>query len=798
MMLDTEPLQSVNLKSEEGKRLLYGMVRDFFIHLPREFWADLGSQRDDSTATGVPVLLGEPSALADWDGAFVAYCQRQFAQDFDGARLTWLGSSAWRAGGVENFYAFVRLPEQIGFAQEGVAGPTAVALSPGYCPPPGLDGQVRPRGEGRAYRGDWQRALAARPELVIINSWNDFANGTEIGPSRQYGIAYVDMTGYFQSRLGSGQPQRLLVKQKRIPTVFAAGADHQVELLVQNVGTEDLRTGRHVSVDHYILRRSDGHVMQRHTSAQSLGIPAGQTQRLSAVISTKDDAGRPLPPDDYLFSLRVVRSRVAYLRSPFLARVVAEVEVSFTVSEPPARRATFLSTSLPSFIEAGATENVVVRLRNDGSDRWRPGATRLCYHWVRHRDDLMLPTSEVRQVLVHDGARAELPREVAPGGVVSLMIPVAAAQQDGAPLPPSSPGDLWHYRLQWDLVEGEDGWFSQEGSTPAEEAIEVVPRDWGVLFDSAGLPSEMEAGSSISVEIGLANAGHRTWQRADSYYLTYSWYRWDGRPEQARQDDVPSPTMLPAEVAPGEKIMMAAHLNAPLVAGMYWLSWDMVCEGESFGSTEAGRARGKPVQPVLVQGGNLHPLDLTTLLNVPAITTETYRAWGDFDGAGRSLPAECLPPDLSGAQGNLYPSGYYAPTTGAPITFAFPELNSGIAGAVACAGQSVSLVSTYVRRIHLLAASTAGARHIEVTLKHGDGRAQPTTLSVPSWIEREALSPDCAPGIYSPYVRGASGDTAMPAYLYLLTLESDSPDAVELELPRAPWVKILAITLETE
>ena len=806
MMLDTEPLQGVDLKSEEGKRLLYGMVRGFFLHLPREFWAGLGSQRDDSAAAGspvwaapkgVPVLLGEPDALADWDGGFVAYCQEQFAQDFDGARLAWLGSSAWRARGVEDFYAFVRLPEQTGFAQEGVAGATAVALSPGYCPPRELDGQVRPRGEGRAYRSDWQRALAARPELVVINSWNDFADGTEVGPSRQYGLAYVDMTGYFQSRLGSDQPQQLLLKQRRMPDVLQPGADHQVEFLVQNVGTDDLRTGRRVSADYHILRRSDGHLMHNSTAAQSLSVPAGQTRRLRAVISTKDDAGKPLPPGDYLFSLRVVSSRIAYLRSPWLARVVAELKVPFTVGEPPARKAALISSSLPSFIEAGAAENVVVRLRNDGREKWRPETTRLSYHWIRYRDDLMLPSSETRQLLEHDGPRAELPRAVAPGEIVSVMIPVTAAQRDGTPLAPSPPEDLWHYRVQWDLVEGEDGWFSHQGLPPAEEAIEVVSRDWGVFFRSAATPTKMEAGSTLPLEVALANAGHHTWKQTDTYHLTYSWYRWDGRAEQPPHDRLPTPTMLPAEVAPGEKIALTADLKAPLVPGMYWLAWDMVCEGEVFSASEAGKARGTLVQPVLVRGGHFRSLDLTALMNVPAITTDTHRAWGDFDGAGRSLPAECLPPDLSGAQDNLYPSGYYAAAAGTPIPFTFPETSSGVGGGVACAGQSISFAEARARRLHLLAGSTAGTQNIEVTLRYADGRAQLTALSVPSWMQREETLPNVSLAAYSPYLRSQSGDTATPAYLYLLTLTPDSPDAVSLELPKAPWVKILAITLET-
>jgi hypothetical protein len=71
MMLDTEPLEAVDLKSEEGKRLVYGMVREFFLHVPREFWAEVGARPEEGFGGGVPVLLGEPGGLADWLSRFL-------------------------------------------------------------------------------------------------------------------------------------------------------------------------------------------------------------------------------------------------------------------------------------------------------------------------------------------------------------------------------------------------------------------------------------------------------------------------------------------------------------------------------------------------------------------------------------------------------------------------------------------------------------------------------------------------------------------------------------------------------
>jgi hypothetical protein len=219
MMLDTAPLAGVDLKSDAGKRLVYGMIRDFYLHVAREFWAELGI-RPGQAGGGVPVLLGEPDALADWDGGFLTYAQERFSHDFDGARLVWLGSSQWRTRGAEGFHAYVRLPGSVGVTQEGVGGVSTMAISPGYCPPPGAIADVRARREGRAYRSDWQRVLASSPELVVLNSWNDFAVASELAPSRQYGVTFVDTTRYFAARMRSRQPHSIRLKKQAVPDLL--------------------------------------------------------------------------------------------------------------------------------------------------------------------------------------------------------------------------------------------------------------------------------------------------------------------------------------------------------------------------------------------------------------------------------------------------------------------------------------------------------------------------------------------------------------------------------------------------
>ena len=791
MMLDTGALQGLDLRTDEGKQRMYGMIREFFLRIPGEFWAELDARPQEGVRGGAPAFLGEPDGLAGWDAGFARYCQEQFARDFAGARLVLIGSSAWRTEGL-SFYSFIKLPTQSGFSASTPEGASAVAISPGYVPPGGA-GEIRPRMDGRSYRSDWQRALATKPELVIINSWNDYESGTEVAPSRQYGVIYVDITRLYQSRLGSQEPHSLWLKQQRVPSVIAPGADCQVDFLVENSGSEDLRTGAHLSADYTITRRSDGAVVRKKQGVQALSISAGQTQRLPVSIPAKDDRGEPLPPGDYLFTFSVTRTQLAYVRSSWFARSLADLVVPFTVAAPPARKATVVSTSLPSAMESGATETVVVRLRNDGAATWRPKDTWLSYHWVKRSDDLSAPSDLTCEVAVWEGARAELPKEVPPGAVASVMIPLVAADAQGRALAPNRPEDDWHYAIQWDLVGSDNEWFSKDGGPAGEEAIEIIGYDPGVVFESVSAPAEMDARTSAEAEVTVANAGAKVWEAGESAIIS-RWYRWDGRPVPGPEFVVP----LPRRVAPGDRLGIMPRLIAPVTPGPYWVTWTLAANG-SAQETEAlpaGTRADLVVRPVFVRSDAVQTVDLSPYGNVPGIAVDSYRARGDLDGRGASIPAECLPPDQSGAPGKLYPAGYYAPgpAFGSP-PFAFPEKSAGVGLVVACTGQKIALGDAGAVRVYLIAASTEGDQTVAFHMGLKSGEVEQASVAVPSWDRKAEAAPVA---FYAPYLRTLSGDDATRrAYLYHLTLTPREP-AVSLELPKAPWVKIIAVTIETK
>ncbi len=391
--------------------------------------------------------------------------------------------------------------------------------------------------------------------------------------------------------------------------------------------------------------------------------------------------------------------------------------------------------------------------------------------------------------MVWEGARADLPEEVKPGGVVSVMVPVSAVSAEGERLLPSGPEDLWHYRIQWDLVAGEDEWFSKEGAAAGEEAVQLASREDGVSFQSVASTAELEPGERTSVDVVIANGGSRVW-RAGEDFLAYRWYRWDGRPAEAA-----ALSGLPVDVGPGERVLVTAGVTAPGLPGPYWLAWGLAADEGAAEAQAANPQCDLAVSPAFVRPTNVRPIDLSAYANVRAIASDSYRARGDFDGRGASLPAEWLPPDQSGPKEHLYPDGYYAP--GRPrtdIPFAFPAMSSGVAGAVACSGQTIPLGEKGAVQIHMAIASSEGPRATTFRLADAAGEVHPVTVPVPPW---DQWTEGAAITAYCPYLRTLSGDdTGRQAYLYHLTLSPPSGTAVSLELPREPWIKILAMTVE--
>lgn len=126
--------------------------------------------------------------------------------------------------------------------------------------------------------------------------------------------------------------------------------------------------------------------------------------------------------------------------------------------------ATYGTTTAPAAMVEGGEAPVEVAVRNTGAFTWQasgPDAVRLGYHWY----------DADGKVVVWDGARAALPRDLAPGDAATILVSVRAPRASGT------------FFLDFDVVQETKGWFSSRGVEM--KAQRVVVSD-GVTFYGRG------------------------------------------------------------------------------------------------------------------------------------------------------------------------------------------------------------------------------------------------------------------------------------------------------------------------
>jgi hypothetical protein len=152
-------------------------------------------------AASWPAILREAHAKA---GDFLLIAdgyQEKYANLFDGVHEynncgSVKGKSpealrAWAADHYNKAVSLARKHDRI----------SCVTLIPGYddtkIRKPGLKAE---RQKGEVYRVLWEEAIKARPDWVLITSWNEWHEGSEIEPSLEYGDKYLALTGEYARR----------------------------------------------------------------------------------------------------------------------------------------------------------------------------------------------------------------------------------------------------------------------------------------------------------------------------------------------------------------------------------------------------------------------------------------------------------------------------------------------------------------------------------------------------------------------------------------------------------------------
>ncbi len=188
MFYDTTALQQQNggvkpnLTTPAGKALFYDMIADFYHLVPSSLWARVD---------GRPLIwLYTSEYVTAYDQSTFNYVTQQFQAEFGVAPYI-VREASWQGVTTDGAYYW------------GVAlnGPMTVghvgSLGPGYDetavygrPNP----RVRDRECGEFYADGWEIIRSSGVTLLGIETWNEFHEGTDIAPSREYSTTYVALT----------------------------------------------------------------------------------------------------------------------------------------------------------------------------------------------------------------------------------------------------------------------------------------------------------------------------------------------------------------------------------------------------------------------------------------------------------------------------------------------------------------------------------------------------------------------------------------------------------------------------
>lgn len=186
------PGGKADLTTASGQDLFCTTVTDYFAAIPAQHWA--------RHRGGALVVLYVSAFAGKRDGKLGNVLRERFRERFPGEALCLVADVSWGAIGQD-------LTTSWGAALWGPQLHRGVAqIGPGYDDRavPGRRTPMREREDGAFYGFSWQHALAHRPELVLLETWNEMHEGTELCATREAGRQYVELTKTWIERLHSG------------------------------------------------------------------------------------------------------------------------------------------------------------------------------------------------------------------------------------------------------------------------------------------------------------------------------------------------------------------------------------------------------------------------------------------------------------------------------------------------------------------------------------------------------------------------------------------------------------------
>jgi hypothetical protein len=205
LFLDTTILNNADLTTDQGKRVFYASIRDYYSRIPPRHWAAIG---------GRPLVwLYDAQKVWRFDQSTFDNVTERFQQDFGGRSPFIVRELQWeRTKNVEQdapmradgMYAWGAAP--FGFATDPKF--TIAQVGPGFSSVqfgrPG--GILTDRQGGQYYEGQLRQALLSGRQIMAIETWNELGEASGILETVEYGRQYIDLTRRYADRFKAGLP----------------------------------------------------------------------------------------------------------------------------------------------------------------------------------------------------------------------------------------------------------------------------------------------------------------------------------------------------------------------------------------------------------------------------------------------------------------------------------------------------------------------------------------------------------------------------------------------------------------
>lgn len=752
---------------EESDRAVIGRLEDFYRLVPPQQRLMLA---DGAGQMRYPVVLTNPTGK-DLDVDLPARLAVQLRR-LGVVPVGWIVDDAWNATVLPDLLSCCALVPAGGM-ELGHGPLLSAVIMPGAQ---AGDREVLPRQRGETYANNWQKIQYARPDFVLIRSWNDFSGGSEIAATRQEGYRYIESTQQELLRLARSRGFGVTLIRHTLPPVLQPEKRYPVEVLVKNGSLQQIASGTNYQMAYRILKRDEtvtvGDIDERFVLREF------STTRLRFTLQTERAPQRGLGEGNYLLRLELGRNKIPLLNSTLLREKLGALTLPFAIGRAP-EPAQVLEVDLPTALPARAAGAARLTVRNLTDATWRKGAVAFRLRWIGE-----------------DGTPAPGESRLVPGKAVAAGEPVTV--QGALPPAPATPG--WH-----DLAIDLAGAIGEP--TPIYRGrVQVTP---GVLlaeFRSLAMSRKIEeTDKPVAVQALLRNRGETAWT-AEQTRVTYQWLNWSGQPIPGAGGAIP---LADDRVLPDALTLVNFTIMPPAGAGSFRCVFGLSHASEPARLISDVAKFLTPSISVTVHASRYYYVDLMEAFKAPAAGAEvagaqfTWAASGNdnrnavnFDGAGRAFPLEEFLPDAT-----YPPLGYQAgyrdgqPVIGAPGFF-FGVFVNGKALTARARGQEVPLARQRATALHLVAISTGTPRPTDFIVTYTDGEEQRAPLTVANWLAGPVQGEPVL--LKTSHLHGAAGDDrTQQGSLYVYTIPLDqNRHPKSLTLPAAPDLAIFAATLE--